>query len=370
MRVVFTGKTFCDYRTFQRLVLVADEIGFIDRPSVTFEKWGTVGSDSEIRRYKTDDLPVKLSAFEPPSGPAHDLYSKFIERDIANPAFVQVIAEGLTRDESFARKFIQLEADYGDGMKGRDILQALTDDETLAKRIYSEPENTDFRLGVKTSEGREHIFKMNLIDASIQVTSGMFIAEETGLTPVTDDPYFSKLLALRAADPAYLGRTGFLAAPLGLAIAKAVIPDAALEQLNIAALMEYRVATEDAYKAWAVEMERLATSIAETEPDKIEKRIRALIASDITPKILQYKNDMMSARDKLFGDLIKKIVTWEMPSLMLAYVGEFSLNRALTVFAAAATPAVPAIVDYYQNRRELVRKNSLSYLIGLTKSVK
>ena len=73
MRVVVIGSRLPDFRTFQRLLLVANEIGFLDRPSVMFGEhetdgqWGTVGWASDIRKFTIDeDAPVKLSAHEDP----------------------------------------------------------------------------------------------------------------------------------------------------------------------------------------------------------------------------------------------------------------------------------------------------------------
>ena len=366
MKLVFTGYPFAEFRTLQRLLLIADEIGFIDRPSVTFGKWGTVGRASDIRRFKTDDLPVKMSAHEAPSGPISSLYARFVERDLSNLAFIHTFSDGLANDDRFAGKFIQFGADYG-GTTGRDLRQALVDDASLAHRTYSDPEKVDLLQGVSTAEGREHVFKMNLIDASISVTSAMFVAERTGLAPVADDPYMSRLLALRAADQAYTGSPQPLTPLIGLAIAQAVIPDDALDHLKIPDIFEYRQQSKDAYDAWSVEMNRLSATIEETEPDRVCERIESLIKAEIAPKMLEYKNEMISVREKLFGDLIKTITTWQVPSLSLAYLTGLNLPTALAIFAAAASPVVPSVVDYFQGRRDAARKHAVSYLIGIQK---
>ena len=67
MRVLFTGGSICSYETMQRLVLVADEIGFMDRASATFNNWGFIGRDSEIRQFNNTDLPITIGAHKPPS---------------------------------------------------------------------------------------------------------------------------------------------------------------------------------------------------------------------------------------------------------------------------------------------------------------
>ena len=80
MRLVLIGSRLPDFRTFQRLLLIADEVGFVDRPSVMFGEpetdgqWGTIARASEIRGFKVEeDAPVSITAHEPPSGPAQAL---------------------------------------------------------------------------------------------------------------------------------------------------------------------------------------------------------------------------------------------------------------------------------------------------------
>jgi hypothetical protein len=46
MKIVYFGESLCRFETLQRLFLVADEIAFLDRPSVGFGNWGTVGEPS------------------------------------------------------------------------------------------------------------------------------------------------------------------------------------------------------------------------------------------------------------------------------------------------------------------------------------
>jgi len=88
LKLLFTGASGCDYETLKRLNIVADEIGFMDRPSVVFKNWGTIGHDSFFRRFRdTDKGPVKWTVHAPPSGPARFLYERYIDPDLANPDF-------------------------------------------------------------------------------------------------------------------------------------------------------------------------------------------------------------------------------------------------------------------------------------------
>lgn len=362
MRLVFAGESFAPFRTLQRLLLIAEEIGFIDRPSVTFGQWGLIGHASAVRRYRTDDLPVLMKAHESPSSMATGLYESLAERDLGNPSFVRTFAEGFARNDRFASKFIQFDADYS-GTKGSDVRAQLVADPTLAGRTYAVPQQLDFGRGVNTAHGRSEIFSMHLVEASVYVTSAMFVAEDTGLLPVADDPYMSRLLAARASEAAYLGESQRITPMLGLAVAQAVVPDAALDHLNVGDILEYRRQASDAYSAWTTEINRLSAIIADTSPEKVEALVASVIATEVAPRLVEYRNEMAATRDKLFGDLIKTVAKWELPSLSLAFVAGLSLSSALALSAAAATPVVPAIVDYFQSRRNANRRYAMSYLI-------
>src|SRR2546421_12720056 len=113
MRLLVTGSQVPDLPAFKRLLLLAEDVAFIDRPSVTFQDWGTTGRASDIRRFKVDDLPVSITAHELPSVPAEALYQPYISADIGNPRFLQGVFGGL-HDDSFAWRFIQPKAQYGE----------------------------------------------------------------------------------------------------------------------------------------------------------------------------------------------------------------------------------------------------------------
>jgi hypothetical protein len=74
-----------------------------------------------------------------------------------------------------------------------------------------------------------------------------------------------------------------------------------------------------------------------------------------------------AVRDKLFGDLIKAVVTWEFPTISIAYFGNLGFAGAVTAFAAGVRGVVPHVVDYVSSKRAAGRKHAVSYLIGLSK---
>ena len=365
MKLLYSGSSFCDQQVLKRLLVVADEIGFMDRPSVTFKKWGTVGHDSFARRIDSSGSPVKFSAFKPPSGPGQFLYAPYIEADINNPEFASVVLEGFRNSDSFASKYVQFEANYGTG-KGKEIVKALRADTNLLSGPFDLEMDAPHMFDVSTPDRRRLTFKMVLIEASINVTSTLIVAEGTGAIPVSEDPNITKLLSLRTTDSSYVGGTSKIAPFIGLDIAKAVIPDAMLEHLSVPQILQYREKSKDAYAAWSTEVDRVSAKISSSNIGNLNDEIARIVASELKPKIVAFKVEMCSIRDDLFADLIKKIATWEMPSLSLAYLASMGFAGSVALFASALAPAIPVVVDYYKKKRDIERRNAMSYLIQLT----
>lgn len=366
MRVLYSGGTICSFETLQRLVLLADEIAFMDRPSVMVGNFGTVGRESEFRQFRIDDAPIKFSIHAPPEGPRKDLYLRYVDADLKNTHFIRTVLDGLKADGTFQRRLVQLEANYGWGT-GRQVLAELLKDPTLYDGEYGSPTEPKLLYVPDTSAGRRQTLGTLLTEASIQVTNALIVAEASQLSPVSDDKYFCQLIAMRASEVEYVFQPASAASLLGLAIAKSVLPDEAVSRLKIQDLFEYRSSAKDAYAAWSVEVDRLAQRLLDIPSDRFDAEAAKLIVTDIRPRMLELRLEMASARDKLFGDLVKTVTKWEMPTVSLAYLASLSLPTAIAAFAGALAPVVPTVVDYYVQRRNLVRRNSLSYLVGVSK---
>ena len=172
------------------------------------------------------------------------MFQEYIEADLQNLDFVKTFIEGLKESDSFTVKLLQLNADYSSG-SGSDVRTALIND--LALLVPMDPtveiEHPERLFDVSTSIGRRDTLKSLLIETSINVTNALIISEHTGTLPVTDDPYFARLLAMRSADSSYIGGVSRLAPFLGFEIAKSVIPDEALQRLGVQEILKYREKT-------------------------------------------------------------------------------------------------------------------------------
>ena len=369
MRVVYSGGTSCSFETLQRLVLLADEIAFMDRPSVTFGTFGTIGHESEARRFPAAAAPVKFPVISPPSGPASHLYIDYIVADGRNPEFIRTVVDGLRQNNTFRGRLIQVNANYGWGT-GQQIVDALIEDLTLYEGEYDPAQDRNLLFIPDTAEGRRQTLAALILEASIHVTNALLAAEQGGFSPVSDDPYFCQLLAMRTSQSGYVLQNAPLASTLGLAVAKSVLPDEALSRLEMEDLFEFRRVSAETYAAWSAELDRLATKLLDIPPQKLDSEIAKTIVTEIRPRMLELRRDMVSARDKLFGDLCKSITKWQVPTLSLSYVSGMSIAGAIATFAGSLAPAVvPPVVDYFTSRRAAVRNNSLAYFVEASKTL-
>jgi len=369
MKLLYTGSPTCNPATLKRLLIIADEIAFMDRPSVSFggsnlgggKQWGTIETQSYYRNYihLFENTPVRISAHMPPFGfEGRELYSEYVQADLDNLEFRRIFLKGLSTNKLFAEKFIP---------KGEQMIALLTRDSELAVahlgHVGLEFEEKPFRMD--TLDGRRDWLRMNLATVSIVLTGAMIVSDQIGFPPVTDDPFLAQLLASRLSNQAYLGDTTPATSWLGLEIARAVIPDEALLKLSIDDILEYREKAKDAYQAWSVEITRFANKADLTSLQEFSTDLPKLIATEMAPRLIEYRNEMKAITDRLFGDLIKTVAKYELPTLTLAYFANISVSQAITAFVAALSPAVPALVNFWQEKRKAKRQHWMSYLIDL-----
>ena len=373
MKLLYGDNLLCSEQTMKRLMIIADEIGFLDRPSVMGKasgggQWGLVGAKTPIRQFSTEDTVVKWTAFEPaPELTRQEIYQSYVEADFKNPLFISTILEGL-KDDAFAEKLIQLQGNYGAGRTGEVVRQALLRDTALRSGDLTPDAAGGHIFDIEAPEGRLATLKLMGMEVSVRVTGTLLNSEHYGIAPVSDDRVFSRLLAMRTSSGAYVGTTARLAPFLGLHLVSAVIPDEVLQKLSIQDIDTYRKASADAYIAWAAEINQLSSKVDDAKSDDIQSVVSKIIAEELAPKLIEYKNEMENVRDKLFGDLVKAVtkIHYQIPTLSIAYLTHDVLATVGSFVAACAPAVAPAISDYISGKRTTKRRNSMSYLVGLT----
>jgi hypothetical protein len=375
VKLLYCGSVVCDEETLKRLVLLADEIGFMDRPGHTFNAaprrgWGTVGVETPVRRMQPGEYPVTFSAYAPPSGPVSQLYQDYIEVDLGNPEFRSAVFEGLKSEAKFAAKLLPPKQLYSSGT-GEDIRKAIVSCPEVRDANLPPVFDLNPRYRVSSLQDCIEAFAVLLVEMSLKVTDAILVSSHTGLVPVSDDHVVCRLIMLRAGSRVYLGDSPMRSPLLGLAVAKAVLPDQSLQSISMRQLFEYRKATKSAYAGWNIEIERLAAQLGTMSPEKVERELPRIIAVEVNPRIAEYRKQMESARDKLFGDLIKRLVAIDFPALFLTQVIGMGLAPGiLTFLATLGSTATPALVDYVSKRRDINRTNSMAYLVGVAEMAK
>lgn len=124
------------------------------------------------------------------------------------------------------------------------------------------------------------------------------------------------------------------------------------------------------HAAWSADVTKLAAELDDVPQEKLETELPRLIARKVTPELVEYRHAMESARDRLFGDLIKSVTNWKFPTISVGALTYLTFHQALTAFAVATgsalASALPVVVDSIVTRRDIRRKFSLSYLVGLS----
>jgi hypothetical protein len=260
--------------------------------------------------------PVGLAICTPPSGPARGIYRQYIEADLVNLNLRRIVLEGLQADDCFASKLIALDAKYG-SFGGREVVAAIRRDPSLATVEFNDLLLSTRPYQIDDPASLRETVKMMVVETSIQLTNAMLFSLKDEIVPVTDDRFFEALLAMRLSDKKYVGDTPVVAPLLGLEVIKSVIPDEVLEKLKLTDILDYREEAKDAHAAWSSEITRLAVTLDDVPADEWDREIPRLIHREISPQLVEYRNAMEGARDKLFGDLIKSVTHWRVPVMVI-----------------------------------------------------
>jgi hypothetical protein len=364
VKLLYIGGVQPPFSDLKRLLLLGSELSFMDRPSVTFKDWGTIGRASPMRSMDSTGSPVSILVHEPPSGPAKYGYEEYVEADLENPRFREAVLNGLRADDRFARKFLQFNADYG-GLKGRDLRDQIIADSDLLTAKLTPFDPKAMKDGTATPAGRRAAFHMLLAEASIEVTAAQYVASHTGSIPISEVPAFASLLSLRTADSGYVGDKALIAPWLAASIVEAVVPDSLLQQLELKQILEYRHKTKDAYDGFMAEVERLTAVMGEIDSGKAVQEIPRIIAGEVTPRVTEFRDEMLGARDELFADLLKKVIVWEVPAVSVGFLSGNSFAAAAVAFLGIVGAAAPGVIDYVVKERAIKRKNAFAYLLGV-----
>ncbi len=208
MKLTFSDAPSIDELTFKRLLLLGDDLLFVERPSIQLaDNYGTVGMPSGMRGLITqfEGSPIKLIVDEPPNSTFNsNFYIKYFEKDLLNPEFIQTIFDGIENywiyDHHFDPKQKNTSGEFQDYRSW--LLANQNEIKTLDIANIPRPE-TVFQI---TSKEEAHFaFKIIAAEQSLRVSSVTHICNKYHSNPTSINPYLNKLIALRLTNNIYSG---------------------------------------------------------------------------------------------------------------------------------------------------------------------
>ena len=384
LRVFFYGNDICSPNLLKQAILLFDDIHFHDRPSFKVGALGTIGKGSRIRPYlysfARDGVPVIVHKGIK-SWP-ETIYNDSVANEIEDPRFSKIFFEGFKSDENFRNLFIQPNANYVKG-KGYEISDVIIKmdlgnkpyDLNHYKNLTVEPFNPI------DPKSLEETFAHFLIQASMKLNICCVISHENDLIPFTEYPTLERLMALRhkriieKGEPPERQENAKLSY-LSQKIFQQIIPTDLIEKASFEQIIDFRKETRDKYINFRKYLMKLNTNIeSETWNDDFEKEINNILINEVIPAVDQFQNECKRIWEKMFGSIAKKLIGTGsiagLSSFLISFFTGFSWIDLFVKGCGLAAPIVlPNVIDYALEKRNLIRKNSLVYLIDLKGNLK
>lgn len=367
MRLTFADSPNIDPLNFRRLLLIADELVFVDRPSISLaNNFGTVGMPSWLRsiQHEFEGSEIKLIVDEPPNTTFNSqYYRQYYLNDMDNPEFLNTIFEGIKNnwiyDPHFDPKDKHCEGDYIDYRKWlienkNEIMQTSIVD----LEMTGEP----FRIANKN----EALFAFKIITAeqSLRVTSIIHICNKYNNSPISINPYLDKLINLRLSNAKYVGQTQ-KSRSLGFKIMDCMIPDAALTKISIDDILEFREKTSEYYKNWTIEINKIESQLFINQGIS-NSEVSCLLDVEINPRLRELNNEIRRIRDDRFKNILKTIKNTFLSFVSLGTLSSLSIPGAIALFVGnnLKTPKLTdEIIEAHFQLKDKKLSNGLTYLL-------
>lgn len=370
MKLVFSDSPNIDALTFKRLLLLGDEISFVERPSIQFIKdLGTVGVPSGIRELlpQFEHSPVKLRVEEPPNTVFNSgFYQQYFRTDIANPDFISTVIDGI-RNRWFYSHFFSTENNRA-AAEFKDFHSWILDNQTeISQTDLNSVDLTGFRFEIKNKDNAYQAVKMILSEESLRVTSVTHISNKIASNPTSINPFLDKLINLRLSSELYTGKN-HNSKTLGIRLFQSMIPDEALLKIPVEEILGFREDTKKYYESWTIEISRLEAQLAKEGFALSDKDIQNIIDTEINPKLFELKNEIRRVRDKKFADILKVVKNNVIAVIAGGTLSAINLPAAILGFITTnlKTPQLTDdIIDNHFKLKDIKDSNGLTYLLKI-----
>lgn len=370
MKLTFSDSPNIDELTFKRLVLLSNELVFVERPSIQLaDNYGTVGMPSGIRNLMSEfeGSPVKLIVDEPPNSTFNSaFYKKYFEKDLNNPEFLNTIFEGIEKywiyDHHFDPKQSHTSGEFKDYRAW--LLANQSEIKALDIANVTRPEQV---FQVTNKDEAFFAFKIIAAEQSLRVTSVIHVCNKYESNPTSVNPYLNKLIALRLSSEIYSG-SATKTRQVGLKLIDCVIPDEALMQIPLQDILDFREKTKDYFENWTVEMNKLETLLFKDNFSITDQDVVNLFDTEINPRLRELKNEIRRIKDDRFKNILKTIKNTALSGIALGTLSSLSVAGAIASFIGAnlKTPQLTDdIIDANFELKDKKHSDGLTYLLKL-----
>ena len=370
MKITFSDSPNIDELTFKRLVLLGNELVFVERPSISLaDNYLTVGMSSQLRNLTNEfeGSPVQLIVHEPPDTTCNSaFYRKYFEKDLLNAEFLDTIFEAIKNntiyDYHFDPKQSNASGEFQDYRAW--LLAHQTEIKALDIANIARPEQV-----FKITNKAEALFAFRIIatEQSLRVTSVMHACNKYESNSTSINPFLNKLIALRLSNEIYNGRST-RTRQVGLKLMDCVIPDEALKQISLPDLLDFREKTKVYFESWTIEMNKLEALLFKDNFSITDHDILNLYDTEINPRLRELKNEIRRIKDDRFKNILKTIKNTALSCIALETLSSLSVTGAIAGFIATnlKTPQLTdEIIDANFKIKDKKLSEGLTYLLKL-----
>lgn len=370
MNLVFSDSSSIDGLTLKKMMLVADNLIFVDRPSIQFqENVGTVGVKSNIRGFeeRLSNEVLTIKTVEPSNSIfSSEFYHKYFEIDQNNIDFRKnVISEIISGWNNYF--LINSKAN------GSSILEQKSLGEWIKKNqnfiidydlsSLSEVEPKDY-FNLNTKEDILRAFRTILWERSLLTTSILHSCNIENANPISISPYIDNSIKIRLSDSNYIGDIRS-ARSLGKKIIEMFISDEALNKMEFNEILNFRKETNDIFKSYITEINKIEANLY-----KENEKIDALYIRDaiINPELDRIRKELIKARDNRFKKFAHIINNGFFSTIAAGTLSFVSLPAAIVGFVSThlkSPKLTQEIIDEHFKIRELKKDSNFTYLLKL-----
>ncbi len=365
--------------TLKKAILLFDELHFVDRPSFTFNNFGSIGAASPLRSYEAScrEAGVRLYVHGIVGG---RVVGDFLERtlsDIDDLEFLLRFQSGIKSSNTF--KGIQVpRGNYGESGNADDVanklgivdIAAVLENYSSAKELFYDDDVRAFDLSTPLGSAKQLISTAALCAAKLNFALGE--GARNDFIPLADAAPYGELLGAkyrRAVSKIQLAKNPLQITDLSFAVFDQVVSTETIDRMTIKDVVAHRKTSQKAREEFLEHLTLIRDKQANIDVGSdYAGEIDKIIRSEILPAAHEFRMRLEAIDDSFKGALAKGTVGFFGSSgALLSVFAELSWARLIGLAGGAAAYVGSAAIDTFLEKRAIKRECSISYLLSLDK---